>query len=358
MGPSVPQMLFDREGAGCDFEEIHILQDRTSGLKAILAIHSTRIGPAFGGIRRFRYDTEEEALDDVLRLACWMSRKCSLADLPAGGAKMVILDHPGLDRNEAYRAIGRHLERMAGRYVCGPDVGTDEDDLDRVREETRAVNPKGNDAGRSTAHGVLAGLRGVLRSLDGDPGFDGRSFLVQGLGAVGRHVATGLMDEGATVLAADIDEELHQAGKEAGLVTVPPEAALTVSCDVLVPCAMGGILTPQVAGDMQVKAICGSANNQLASEEAGDVLHGRGILYAPDIVVNSGAVIEGFYTVREGATDAVRRRAYDHIDEIEGTVHRILERSREEDIPPARLAAQMADERLAAAIEKTTDARP
>lgn len=339
-------MLFGRSDDGADYETLHAIQDEASGLRVILAVHSTARGPAFGGIRRLAYPSEADALDDALRLAQGMSLKCALAGLPAGGAKTVILDHPDLDRAAAYARLGRFIEELGGRYVCGPDVGTGEAEMDAVRAETRWANPKGNDAGAATAAGVLAGLRGVLSVLHGDPGAAGRTFVVQGLGSVGAALAQALGEAGGTVLAADVADDDAERARAVGAEPLDPAEALSTPCDVFVPCALGGVLTPETAGHLAAKAVCGSANNQLSDPTAGRILHERGILYAPDFAVNAGAVAEGVFTVRDGATDAVREEARRHIEKAEATVAQILEKSLGDDVPSVQVASAMAHDRL------------
>ncbi len=334
--------LFARDGLGADYEKLVIVQDAASGLRAIIAIHSTALGPAAGGIRRLAYPSEDEAMADVLRLAGMMTVKCALAGLPAGGAKTVILDHAGLDRAGAYRALARAVDDLAGTYLAGPDVGTGDADIETMRQVTRHVNPAGNDAATATAAGVLAGIRGTLRHLDGDGTFSGRRFAVQGLGAVGRAVADGLMAGGGTVVGCDLNAAATAAANEAGVLVVPATAILAEPCDIFVPCALGGIITEAVARDAPWRAVCGSANNQLATPAAGGVLAERGIPYAPDFVVNAGAVIEGVLTTRDGASDAVRAAARQHIGRIEETVVRILGRARDEGAPPEEVAMGMA----------------
>lgn len=317
--------VFDRAGPQADFEQVLFCQDGPSGLRAIMAIHSTARGPGFGGIRRRVFVDESAALDEVLGLAHAMSLKCALAELPAGGAKTVILDHPGLDRPAAYRALGQFVDRLGGTYVCGPDVGTHGADLEHVRSATSHVNPAENDAGASTAAGVLAALRGVLIVLNGRGDVAGLTFAVQGLGSVGGSVARTLVAAGARVLGSDPDPAAGQAARQAGVELVRPDAIATVGCDVFMPCALGGVLDADVCGTTGAKAICGSANNQLRGADAAAVLVDRGILHAPDIVVSAGAVIEGVLTVQPGP--AGRGAVGAAIAAIEGRTISVLERA-------------------------------
>lgn len=344
---TAPGPLFDLDVPGGDHQELVALQDQASGLRAVIVLHRVVDGISGGGIRRRAYEDQGQAIADAMSLARSMSLKLAMAEIPAGGAKAVILDHADLDQPAAYRALGRAIDRMGGRYLCGPDVGTGEAQLAHVREVTDHVNPRGNDPNGSTALGVLAGIHGVLSVLHGDPSPEGHRFAVQGLGGVGLEVARGLAEAGGRVIGADLDEARVRQARELGVEIVDPAEILTTPCTVLVPCALGGILSVDRVDQLQAQAICGSANDQLASAEAGDRLHEAGILYAPDLVVNPGAAIEGVMTTRDGATEAVRRRARERIAGIEGTVVELLERSAKEGVPSHRLAVEMAEARLA-----------
>lgn len=344
------------EGAG--YERIVVVREGDSGLRAILAIDSTRRGPAFGGIRRRRYVDEDAALADARSLARAMSRKCALAGLAAGGAKTVVLvpheDEPAPDWPAAYRALGRAIEELGGRYVCGPDLGTGSAELAIVRAATRHVNPVGNDAGASTAAGVLSGLAALWPALGIAPG-PGVRAAIQGLGSVGLAVARALVREGVEVVGADPDPEAASRAERVGVRLVDPADVLTADCDALVPCAVGRILDRDVAQSLACRAVCGSANDQLVDEETAWVLHRRGIVHAPDIVVSAGAVIEGVLTIREGARDTVREEVREPVREtvretvraaiarIGETLARVLEVARAEDRPPELVAHALAD---------------
>lgn len=337
-------LLFDRTGAGAGYERLVVLQDAALGLRAILAIHSTRRGPAFGGIRRALYPDDHSALVDVLALAESMSLKCALADLPAGGGKTVVaMPNGGSEPDWAavYAAIGRAVEELGGAYVCGPDVGTGPEELAWVRAETQWVNPAANDAGASTAAGVLAGLRAVWTML-GDPPADARTVAVQGLGQVGLTVARGLREQGVRVIAADPRRDACKAARELGVEIVELDAILETPCDVLMPCALGGVFTASGVRKLRCRAICGSANNQLVDDEVATRLHEADILLAPDIVVSAGAVIEGVMTVRAGQEDDVRAAVQEAIDRLETITLEILEESKRRDEPPTLVARRRA----------------
>ncbi len=326
--PAVDLRLRDRTPpAGCE----RLLDIEVGGAPvAVLALDSTRLGPAFGGIRRRAYRAWDEARADALRLSRAMTYKCALAGLPAGGGKMVVPwgdDAPGraLGREVVYDAIGRAVARLDGAYVCGPDVGTSAADLDRVRARTRWVNPAENDAGRATAAGVRAGLRAVLRVLHGDPQPAGHAFVVQGLGAVGGALAAGLVREGARVWGADPDPRARARARAAGVDLVEPEAAPRVPCDVWLPCALGDILAGVALEDLGCRAICGSANNQIEDPARARALAARGILHAPDVVVSAGAVIEGVWTVLDPDPARARERIARDLARIEDTTWHVLQ---------------------------------
>ncbi|NVB42121.1 Glu/Leu/Phe/Val dehydrogenase [Pseudenhygromyxa sp. WMMC2535] len=329
----------DVSGAG--WARIVAVQEPSCGLRAVIVLHSLARGPAFGGIRRRRYASEDAALDDARMLAEAMSLKCALAELDAGGGKTVILDHEGLDRPRAYEALGRAIEELGGRYVCGPDVGTGSAELDALRRATSHVNPAQNDAGRSTAAGVLAGLRGLSQVVFGDETLGGRRYVIQGLGAVGGALAAALVAAGGEVAGWDPDLHARERAAAVGVRLLEDgAAALREPCEVFMPCALGGVLDAQTCAAAPWRAVCGSANNQLdaaTGARAEQTLHERGIAWAPDFVVSAGAVIEGVETVL-GEGEGARARV---VEKIEATAERcaaILEAARAENRPPRQVA--------------------
>lgn len=322
------------------YELLHVVEDRRCGLQAVVALHSTRLGPAFGGIRRMAYPSLQAARADALELAQAMTIKCALAGLPAGGGKTAVViptDGDAPDWPAAYRRLGDVVASLHGQYVCGPDVGTGAAELAEVRTSTEYVNPEGNDAGASTAAGVLAGLRTIWTVLGRD-GARGARVAVQGLGSVGNAVAARLRGQGAEVLGADPDPDAMRRAESAGVTVVDPATILATECDVLVPCATGHVLTEASIESLSCRAVCGSANNQLASEAAAAALHRRGIVHAPDEVVSAGAVIEGVLTVLGGAGSETRAAVQATIDRIADTLAAVLEQARVEDRPPAEVA--------------------
>lgn len=331
--------LFGRSGPGAGFERLVAVQDASIGLRAIIAMHSTVRGPGYGGIRRRSYTSEAEAVADVLALAEAMSCKCALAGLPAGGAKMVVLDSPQLQAYlpRAYRAIGRAVEQMAGDYVCGPDLGTGVAELGFVRECTRYINPPQNDAGQATAQGVLAGMRAVWDVLDIKA--RGSTVAIAGLGSVGRALAASLLDQGVRVLGTDISESACAEATRMGVEVVATGELDRQPCDIYAPCAVGGVLSRTTVGRLQCQAICGSANNQLVDDGAAQLLVEAKILHAPDIIVSAGAVTQGVITfANSGGPQQVEAA----IDGLEQVARDVLAEALRCSQPPSEVARERA----------------
>lgn len=330
------------------FEELIALHEPACGLSAFIALHDTSAGPAIGGIRRWSYTDESAALADCLRLAHVMTAKCVLADLPAGGAKTVILERRELVPEQAYRALGRRIEQLGGRYYAGPDVGTGERETGWLAAETRyAADPGPAGPGllsQATAAGVLAGMRVALLELDGAVDWAGRTVVVQGLGQVGMELVRRLREHDVRVCASDLDHErCAHAEREYGVEAVAPGDELSIPCDVFSPTALGGVLHDLSLVKLAARAVVGAANNPLASLEHGDRLHDKGVLYLPDFVVNSGALVRGTLFHLQG-----RREPIDAIEErIAASARAVLERARIEGRPPARVALREVEERVA-----------
>lgn len=341
------------------FEEVLALHDRRSGLRAFLAIHDSSLGPAFGGIRRHAYVDEDHALRDCMRLARAMTWKCALAGLPAGGAKLVVLDQPELDLPAAYAFIGDLVERLGGRFYTGPDVGTGAEELAHVAERTRFATDPGpggpGELAASTAAGVVAGMDAALASLDGDPEWSRRTVVVQGLGEVGSRVAGTLRRRGARVLAAEADpDRAEQLAAELDLELVDPSGEFDPPCDVFAPCALGGILHDVTLARLHCRVVAGGANNVLARPEHGDQLHERGILYAPDFVLNAGALIRGARFHLEGVREPVEAIGA----RIHATAKALFDEARRGDEAPVRVAVREAERRIEAAREGPGVVRP
>lgn len=281
-----------------NFERLSFIQDASVGLRAIIAIHDTRRGPAFGGVRRRAYTNEAEMLSDVCRLARAMTQKLALAGLAAGGAKTVVWDRPGIDLEGSYRALARVVDEMQGGYICGPDVGTGPREIEWMRVETAFVNDASNDASLRTAEGVFSGLDALRGSLGDQPAWSELTFVVQGLGGVGRDLVQRLQAEGATVVAGDIDGSTRAWAERHGVAWCGFDELWSQAGDVFVPCAVGGLLSHARAGQLRCRAVCGAANNILAAADVATELRSREIVFIPDELVNVGAVAEGVYARR------------------------------------------------------------
>jgi leucine dehydrogenase len=335
---------------GNEYEEVVFFHDRPSGLRAIVAIHSTALGPALGGTRFYPFPTEEEALRDVLRLARGMTYKAAAAGLDLGGGKAVIIGDPRRHRSEELlRAYGRFIESLGGRYITAVDVGTSREDMDILRRETRWVTGVSKQLGGSgdpspvTAYGVFQGLRACVEDALRAPSLEGVRVVVQGAGKVGYHLVRHLVDAGASVTIADVDvDAVGRAVNEFGVATVEPEKAHAVECDVFAPCALGAVVRDDTIPNLKCRVIGGAANNQLERPEHGDALHELGILYAPDFVINSG----GLMNVADELFGYDRERAMKKVEGIYGTLREVFRRSRMEGVTPSRAAERMAEERI------------
>lgn len=342
MGPGMAVHVLNalaREG----FEELVALHDRRSGLQGFLAIHDTSAGPAFGGIRRFPYSNENRALVDCLRLARAMTAKCCLAGLPAGGAKLVLLDQPGLDLERAYAYLGEVTERLQGRFYAGPDMGTGMAELSALCSTTRFATDPGpagpGELAQATAAGVFAGISAALLALDGDLDWPRRRIVVQGLGAVGTELVRRLVEVGAQVAASDLDPaRCAAAEREFGLELLPPGSEFGARCDVFSPNAMGGLLHDLTLARLSARIVAGGANNLLARSAHGDRLHEAGVLFVPEVLINSGALIRGALFHLFGHREPVAA--------IEGRIgdraSRLLREALDEGLPPARVAQREA----------------
>jgi leucine dehydrogenase len=331
------------------FEEVQAIHDPASGLRALLAIHDTSIGPAFGGIRRHVYRDETEALNDCLRLARAMSHKCALAEVPGGGAKTVLLDDPETDAAAGYRALGDRIQAMRGRYYAGPDLGTSWRELEWVAERTSYVTRPGDDGpgdlAGATAAGVFAGMEAALVQLDGEVDWPARRVVVQGLGKVGVGVARRVLERGGHVAAVELKEDrAHAVAAEFDVELLDAGDEFDVPCDVFSPCALGGILHDLTIPRLQARSVAGGANNVLARSRHAQSLHERGVLLVPDVVINAGAVIRG-------ASFHLTGQAADNTEigsRIGAAAADILRRAADEDLAPSIVAIQEAERRIQA----------
>jgi leucine dehydrogenase len=328
-------------------EQVTQFADPSVGLRAIVAIHSTALGPSLGGIRFWHYANEADALTDVLRLSQAMTMKAAVAGLPQGGGKTVVLwSDPHAARSEEFlRSLGRCIDALGGRYIAAEDVGASQRDMDGLARETAwvtGIDPAHGGSGDPspvTAFGVLYAMRAAL----GAASLAGRSVVVQGAGHVGAHLARLLVDDGARVRVSDIDPERAAA---VGVPVLEPDGALGAECDVLAPCALGGVLSRATAGKLHCELVCGAANNQLLDDDAADAVAEYGIAYAPDYVVNAGGIINLAHEWAEGGYS--RDAACSQAARIADTTRRVFALADAEGITTARAADEIGRRRIAA----------
>ncbi|MBI3663367.1 MAG: Glu/Leu/Phe/Val dehydrogenase [Acidobacteria bacterium] len=329
-----------------DHEQVIAFQNRAVGLRGILAIHDTTCGPALGGVRIWRYASEADALTDALRLSRGMTYKAAISELPCGGGKTVILLRDDLQRAEAFEAFGQLVESLRGRYFTARDVGITDDGLQAIARTTKYVakepDPALGDVSEHTAIGVWHGLRACLE-FAGIAGKGSRvRVAMQGVGSVGLHLARILKSEGMELVVADVNAaRANQAAAELGGRMLPPDEILFADCDVLAPCALGGVFSLETIPRVQAGIICGCANNQLATPEAGDELARRGIVYAPDYLVNAGGLIRGAEYFLLGRADSLPSLAGIH-----NRMMRVLQLAQERRVSAARIADELAEARL------------
>jgi leucine dehydrogenase len=329
------------------FEQVVFCHDRASGLRSIIAIHDTALGPALGGVRMWPYASEEAALEDCLRLAQGMTYKAAAANVDLGGGKSVILGDPGRDKTaDLLRAHGRFIQTLGGRYIPGIDVGTEQSDLRVIGEEAERVSCVGGDPSPMTALGVLEGIRACLRADGGDGDLAGVRVCVQGAGHTGSSLAAQLAQAGAEVLVADVDQSRAAtlAARILGHV-IAPDDAVSAECDVFAPCALGAVVNDETVPRLRCRIVAGSANNVLGEPRHGEELDARGVLYAPDYVVNAGGLV---YLEEEilGHDDATAR---ERVLGVGAQVARVIEHARGSGISTARAATELAEQRLRAA---------
>jgi len=328
-------------------EEIAIGSDPKCGYRGIVAIHSTRLGPALGGTRFWGYASDDEAITDALRLSRGMTYKNAVAGLNLGGGKSVIVgDNRTPDREAIFRAHGRLVESLGGRYITAEDVGTSTSDMDFVHLETDHVAGlagKSGDPSPVTAHGVFRAIEASAKERWGSDDLQGKTVAIQGCGSVGRYLAKELHAAGAKLIVTDIDpERAKRVAAETGATIVKPDAIYGVIADIFAPCALGGIINDETIPQLQVEIIAGGANNQLLEERHGDVLEQRGIQYTPDYVANAGGVINVYREV--AGWDSAR--ALKKADEIYDTVLGVFEIAKAMHIPSYEAADRLAERRL------------
>jgi leucine dehydrogenase len=333
-------------------EQVCFFTDAETGLRAIVAIHSTALGAAAGGTRFMPYSDDSLALDDALRLSRAMSYKSALAGVPCGGGKSVIIGDPALIKTtNLLHAYGKYIDRLGHYYATGEDVGMSVQDIETIRDVTpyaggTAYGGSG-DPSIHTATGVIHGLKAVLEHRFDRSDFDGVSIAVQGLGAVGWRVAEALHEAGAILTVADIREAVvAQAVVAWGAKVMPTELIHSAEVDIFVPCALGGVITPETARGIRARAVAGAANNQLASREAGEALAARDILYAPDYVINAGGIISALeeYYKMPGRTRLEAAPLAQRLETIHSRLGEIFERSVADKTDPDLTARRMAVE--------------
>lgn len=342
--------IFD-EMSKYGYEQLLFANDDVSGLRAVIAIHNTTLGPALGGCRMWPYESEEEAVTDALRLARGMTYKSAAAGLDLGGGKAVIIGDPRKDKTETLlRAFGRFVDTLGGRYITAEDVGIRGEDVEIIHMETEHVVglPSGPGAGGDpspvTAYGVVCGIKACLEQVFGDCSFSGRSVAVQGIGNVGYSIVKHLTEEGAEVYVTDVFEERVDAVvKEFGAKPVSPGEIYDTCCDVFCPCALGGVINGETVTRLRCKIVAGSANNQLKEDKHGDALEDLGILYAPDYIINAGGVIN----VAEELCGYDRERALRKAGSIYDRIKSVMEIACRDGIPTHRAASRLAEERIA-----------
>jgi leucine dehydrogenase len=328
-------------------EQVLFWYERTCGVRGIIAIHDTTLGPALGGTRFWNYRTDEEALVDVLRLSRGMTYKASAAGLNLGGGKAVIIGDPKTRHRELiFRAHGRAVESLGGRYITAEDVGTGVEDMDFVQMETNHVSGVAGGLGDPspvTAWGTYWGIKASARERYGEDRIAGRQVAVQGLGHVGYQLCKLLAEEGAQLSVTDIDpSRVQRVTREFGARPVEPDLIYAVDAEIFAPCALGAIINDDTIPLFQFDIIAGAANNQLAEERHGDMIHRRGILYAPDYVINAGGLIHVYGELHGWSAERARRKA----GEIYHTLLRLFELAREQGIPNFEAADRLAEERI------------
>lgn len=334
--------IFEAMAQSC-CEELIFYRDAKSGLRAVIALSDNKLGPAAGGVRRMSYKSEQEAIDDVLRLSKAMTHKFAANGCNIGGGKVVILDNPQNETESIYRALGRYIQSRNGRYHSGPDVGTSMQALQYMRQETSYTlgfpeeHLEKTSAGVQTARGVAQGIRACLNEVFGNKSASGKTIGIQGMGEVGYNLAKELYREGANIIATDIEKrKVDQVVSDLGIKAVNPDDIYDIQCDVFAPCAMGGILNENTIPRLKCSIVAGAANNQIYDDKYGDMLHKRGILYAPDFIINAGAVLYDVDCIESGVFN--REKAEARVLGIFDKVTQVIKTAKQDRIPTYKAA--------------------
>jgi leucine dehydrogenase len=328
-------------------EQLVLCSEPSAGYKGIIAIHNTTLGPALGGTRFWNYATEEEALIDALRLSKGMTYKAAVAGLNLGGGKSVIIGDPKTTRREMiFRAHGRFVNTLKGRYITAEDVGTSVEDMDFVQMETphvAGIAGRSGDPSPVTAYGTFRGIKACAQEKYGNSSLKGIKVAVQGLGNVGHHLCECLAHEGAKLFVTDIDQaRVDKIVKEFGAKAVVPDEIYGVDAQIFAPCALGAVVNDKTLPRFKFEIIAGAANNQLAEERHGDELEKRKILYAPDYVINAGGLINVYGELNNWTNGRSKRKA----GEIYETVLQIFELAKKEGLPSYEAADRLAERRI------------
>ena len=342
------------------YEKVVRGRDEASGLHAIIAVHDTTLGPALGGLRMLPYDSEDEALFDVLRLAKGMTYKSAVAETGLGGGKSVIIGDPAQLKSKAlFHAMGEFVDSLDGKYITAEDMNIGIPDLESVREKTRWVTGLSRESGSSgnpspyTARGCFQGMRAVLEVTHGSEDFNGRTVLIQGIGAVGSRLAIMLKEAGAEVLVCDIRHDaVEELAAQHGFTPIQHDGHHKTECDIYAPCARGAVVNDDTIPELNCRAVAGCANNILLEPKHADDLRSRNILYAPDYVINAGGIINVSVELLPGGYD--EKVAVERIDRIYDNLKKVFQISERENLSTRDAAAHLAEARLEEARREAT----
>lgn len=346
-----------------DYEQVLFCQQKDVGLKAIIAIHNTQLGPALGGARMWPYESEEAALKDALRLARGMTYKAAGAGLPLGGGKAVIIGDSKTDKTpELFEAFGRFVQTLQGRYITSEDVGVNVVDVEAMKRQTSFAVGISRDRGGSgdpspyTARGVYLGMKWCAQRMWGSDSLEGKRVAMQGVGNVGRNLIPYLVKERARVVACDIDaEKTERVRKEFGIDIVSQNDIFGIDCDIFSPCALGGIINDKTIPVFRCRVIAGGANNQLERVEHAESLQKRGIFYAPDYVLNAGGLINVFVEIGQPYRE---ERSLEMINKIPGNLAEVVEFAEKNNLSTARAADQWVEAKLSRSGKKSIYLHP